>query len=166
MNLDILYSLFLKSTGVSTDTRKIDPGNLFFALKGPNFNANDFAAKALEMGASAVVIDEVKYFVEDDERYFICEDVLLTLQNLATYHRRKFSIPVIGLTGSNGKTTSKELLNAVLKQKFNTLATIGNLNNHIGVPLTLLRLKSEHEIAIIEIHFKFSEKVFFINFSM
>jgi UDP-N-acetylmuramoyl-tripeptide--D-alanyl-D-alanine ligase len=116
MNLDILYSLFLKSTGVSTDTRKIDPGNLFFALKGPNFNANDFAAKALEMGASAVVIDEVKYFVDDDERYFICEDVLMTLQDLATYHRRKFSIPVIGLTGSNGKTTSKELLHAVLKQ--------------------------------------------------
>jgi len=150
MNLDILHSLFLKSTGVSTDTRKIDPGNLFFALKGPNFNANEFAPKALEMGASLVVIDEAEFFVEEDERYFICEDVLKTLQNLSTYHRRKFSIPVIGLTGSNGKTTSKELLHAVLKQKFNTLATIGNLNNHIGVPLTLLRLKAEHEIAIIE----------------
>jgi UDP-N-acetylmuramoyl-tripeptide--D-alanyl-D-alanine ligase len=150
MNLDILHSLFLKSTGVSTDTRKIDPGNIFFALKGPNFNANEFAPKALDMGASLVVIDEAEFFVEDDERYFICEDVLTTLQNLATYHRRKFSIPVIGLTGSNGKTTSKELLHAVLQQKFNTLATIGNLNNHIGVPLTLLRLKAEHEIAIIE----------------
>ena len=150
MNLDILHSLFLKSTGVSTDTRKIDPGNLFFALKRPNFKAPEFAPKALEMGASLVVIDEAEFFVEDDERYFICEDVLTTLQNLSTYHRRKFSIPVIGLTGSNGKTTSKELLHAVLKQKFNTLATIGNLNNHIGVPLTLLRLKAEHEIAIIE----------------
>jgi UDP-N-acetylmuramoyl-tripeptide--D-alanyl-D-alanine ligase len=150
MNLDILYSLFLKSTGVSTDTRKIDPGNIFFALKGPNFNANEFAPKALEMGATLVVIDDPKVFIEDDERYFICEDVLSTLQHLATYHRRKFDIPVIGLTGSNGKTTSKELLNAVLKQKYNTLATIGNLNNHIGVPLTLLRLKSENEIAIIE----------------
>lgn len=150
MNFDILHNLFLKSTGVSTDTRKIDPGNIFFALKGPNFNANEFAAKALEMGASLVVIDEAEFFVEDDERYFICEDVLTTLQNLATYHRRKLSIPVIGLTGSNGKTTSKELLHAVLKQKFNTLATIGNLNNHIGVPLTLLRIKPEHEIAIIE----------------
>lgn len=150
MNLDILHSLFLKSTGVSTDTRKINPGNIFFALKGPNFNANEFAPKALDMGASLVVIDEAEFFVEDDERYFICEDVLRTLQKLATYHRRKFSIPVIGLTGSNGKTTSKELLHAVLKQKFNTMATIGNLNNHIGVPLTLLRLKAEHEIAIIE----------------
>lgn len=150
MNLSILYDLYLKSTGISTDTRKIDPGNIFFALKGPNFNANEFAPKALEMGASLVVIDDPKFFIEDDERYFICEDVLTTLQNLATYHRRKFSIPVIGLTGSNGKTTSKELLNAVLKQKFNTLATVGNLNNHIGVPLTLLRLKAEHEIAIIE----------------
>ncbi|MDX5338952.1 MAG: Mur ligase domain-containing protein, partial [Cyclobacteriaceae bacterium] len=150
MNLEILHQLFLKSTGVSTDTRKIEPGNVFFALKGPNFNANEFASKALEMGASLVVIDEAKYFVEEDERYFICEDVLTTLQQLSTLHRRKFSIPVIGLTGSNGKTTSKELLNAVLKQKFNTLATTGNLNNHIGVPLTLLRIKPEHEIAIIE----------------
>ncbi len=150
MNLDILYPLFLNSTGISTDTRKINPGDLFFALKGPNFNANDFAAKALEMGASAVVIDEAAYFVEDDGRYFICENVLETLQKLANHHRRQLDIPVIGLTGSNGKTTSKELLHAVLRQKFNTLATIGNLNNHIGVPLTLLRLNPEHEIAIIE----------------
>ncbi len=150
MNLDILYQLFQKSTGVSTDTRKIHPGNLFFALKGPNFNANDFASKALEMGASAVVIDEAKYFVEDDERYFICEDVLETLQRLANHHRRQFNIPVIGLTGSNGKTTSKELLHAVLKQKFKTVATVGNLNNHIGVPLTLLSIGSDAEIAIIE----------------
>jgi UDP-N-acetylmuramoyl-tripeptide--D-alanyl-D-alanine ligase len=150
MNLSILYELYIKSTGVSTDTRKIDPGNIFFALKGPNFNANEFAPKALEMGASAVVIDDPAFFIEDDQRYFICEDVLVTLQKLANFHRREFSIPFIGLTGSNGKTTSKELLNAVLKQKFNTLATIGNLNNHIGVPLTLLRLKPEHEIAIIE----------------
>jgi UDP-N-acetylmuramoyl-tripeptide--D-alanyl-D-alanine ligase len=150
MNLEILYSLFLRSTGVSTDTRKIEKGNLFFALKGPNFNANEFAAKALEMGASVVVIDEAQYFIEDDERYFICEDVLSTLQALANHHRHQLQIPVIGLTGSNGKTTSKELLNAVLKQQFNTIATTGNLNNHIGVPLTLLRIQPEHEIAIIE----------------
>ncbi|GAB3232032.1 UDP-N-acetylmuramoyl-tripeptide--D-alanyl-D-alanine ligase [Algoriphagus aestuariicola] len=150
MNLDILYQLFLNSTGVSTDTRKINPGNLFFALKGPNFNANDFAAKALEAGASAVVIDEAKYFVEDDERYFICEDALTALQKLANHHRRKLDIPVIGLTGSNGKTTSKELLNAVLKQKFKTVATVGNLNNHIGVPLTLLSIGKDAEIAIVE----------------
>ena len=150
MHLSILYDLYLKSTGISTDTRKIDAGNVFFALKGPNFNANEFAAKALEMGASVVVIDDPNFFIEDDQRYFICEDVLTTLQNLANHHRHQLQIPIIGLTGSNGKTTSKELLHAVLKQKFNTLATIGNLNNHIGVPLTLLRIKLEHEIAIIE----------------
>jgi UDP-N-acetylmuramoyl-tripeptide--D-alanyl-D-alanine ligase len=150
MHLSILYDLYLKSTGISTDTRKIDKGNLFFALKGPNFNANEFAAKALEMGASLVVIDDPAFFIEDDQRYFICEDVLTTLQKLANHHRHQLQIPIIGLTGSNGKTTSKELLHAVLRQKFNTLATIGNLNNHIGVPLTLLRIKPEHEIAIIE----------------
>jgi UDP-N-acetylmuramoyl-tripeptide--D-alanyl-D-alanine ligase len=102
------------------------------------------------MGASAVVVDDPSVVPAGDARYFLCEDVLSTLQQLSTFHRRKFNIPVIGLTGSNGKTTSKELLHSVLKQKFNTLATIGNLNNHIGVPLTLLRLKPEHEIAIIE----------------
>lgn len=150
MNLSILYQLYLKSTGVSTDTRKIGQGNLFFALKGPNFNANEFAPKALEMGASAVVIDDPAYWVEDDERYFICEDVLTTLQKLANHHRHQLRIPIIGLTGSNGKTTSKELLNAVLKQKFKTVATVGNLNNHIGVPLTLLSIGSDAEIAIVE----------------
>jgi UDP-N-acetylmuramoyl-tripeptide--D-alanyl-D-alanine ligase len=150
MNLDILYQLYLTSTGISTDTRKISPGNLFFALKGPSFNANDFAAKALEMGASAVVIDEVAYLVEEDKRYVLCEDVLSTLQKLANYHRRQLNIPVIGLTGSNGKTTSKELLNAVLSKKFKTVATVGNLNNHIGVPLTLLSIDKDAEIAIVE----------------
>jgi UDP-N-acetylmuramoyl-tripeptide--D-alanyl-D-alanine ligase len=150
MNIAILYQLFLKSTGVSTDTRKIDPGNIFFALKGPNFNANEFASKSLEMGASAVVVDEAAYFEEDDERYFICENALVCLQKLANYHRHQFDIPVIGLTGSNGKTTSKELLNAVLRTKFKTLATVGNLNNHIGVPLTLLALNQSHELAIVE----------------
>jgi UDP-N-acetylmuramoyl-tripeptide--D-alanyl-D-alanine ligase len=150
MNLDTLYQLYLRSTGVSTDTRKISPGNLFFALKGPSFNANDFAARALEMGASAVVIDESGYLVEDDERYILCDDVLATLQRLANYHRRQLDIPVIGLTGSNGKTTSKELLNAVLSTKLKTVATVGNLNNHIGVPLTLLSIGMDAEIAIIE----------------
>jgi UDP-N-acetylmuramoyl-tripeptide--D-alanyl-D-alanine ligase len=150
MNVSILYNLFLKSTGVSTDTRKIDPGNIFFALKGPNFNANEFAPKALEMGASVVVIDDPAYFFEDDERYFIAEDALRMLQQLANHHRHQLKIPIIGLTGSNGKTTSKELLNAVLKQKFNTVATVGNLNNHIGVPLTLLSIGKDAEIAIVE----------------
>lgn len=150
MNVSILYTLFLKSTGVSTDTRKIDPGNIFFALKGPNFNANEFAPKALEMGASVVVIDDPAYFIEDDERYFMAEDALRMLQQLANHHRHQLNIPIIGLTGSNGKTTSKELLNAVLKQKFKTVATVGNLNNHIGVPLTLLSVGIDAEIAIVE----------------
>jgi UDP-N-acetylmuramoyl-tripeptide--D-alanyl-D-alanine ligase len=150
MNIITLYEAFLKSTGVSTDTRKIEPGNLFFALKGPNFDANEFAEKALEMGASGVVVDDPAYYLENDERYFICQDALVCLQKLANYHRHQFDIPIIGLTGSNGKTTSKELLNAVLKTKFKTLATVGNLNNHIGVPLTLLSLEKEHELAIIE----------------
>lgn len=150
MNLSILYQLFKKSTGVSTDTRKIEPGNIFFALKGPNFNANEFAPKALEMGASLVVIDDPKFFIEDDERYFLAKDALMMLQDLANYHREQLTIPIIGLTGSNGKTTSKELLNAVLKTKYKTVATVGNLNNHIGVPLTLLSIPEDAEIAIVE----------------
>ncbi|MBN3580867.1 UDP-N-acetylmuramoyl-tripeptide--D-alanyl-D-alanine ligase [Algoriphagus aestuarii] len=150
MNISILYDLFKKSTGVSTDTRKIEKGNLFFALKGPNFDANEFAPKALEMGASLVVIDDPKYFIEDDERYFLAKDCLKMLQDLANYHRRQLDIPIIGLTGSNGKTTSKELLNAVLQKKFKTVATVGNLNNHIGVPLTLLSISAEAELAIVE----------------
>ena len=150
MNISILYTLFKKSTGVSTDTRKIEQGNIFFALKGPNFDANAFAPKALEMGASVVVIDDIKHFVEDDERYFLAEDGLKMLQDLANYHRKQLNIPIIGLTGSNGKTTTKELMKAVLVKKFKTAATVGNLNNHIGVPLTLLAIKEDDEIAIVE----------------
>lgn len=150
MNLALLYSVFLQSTGVSTDTRKIDLGNIFFALKGPNFNANEFAPEALEMGAAAVVIDDPAFAVAQDERYFLVEDALNALQLLANHHRRTLQIPIIGLTGSNGKTTSKELLNAVLKTRFKTVATVGNLNNHIGVPLTLLSIGEDAEIAIIE----------------
>ena len=150
MNISILYTLFKNSTGVCTDTRKIEKGNLFFALKGPNFDANAFAPKALEMGASAVVIDDIRYFEEDDERYFLAMDVLKMLQDLANYHRRQLSIPIIGLTGSNGKTTTKELMKAVLSKKFKTAATVGNLNNHIGVPLTLLSIREDDEMAIVE----------------
>ncbi|WP_086542392.1 UDP-N-acetylmuramoyl-tripeptide--D-alanyl-D-alanine ligase [Algoriphagus antarcticus] len=150
MNLSILYTLFKNSTGVSTDTRKIAKGNLFFALKGPNFDANSFAPTALEMGASAVVIDDIAYFVEDDERYFFAEDSLKMLQDLANHHRKQLTIPIIGLTGSNGKTTTKELMKAVLSKKFKTAATDGNLNNHIGVPLTLLTITEEDEIALVE----------------
>jgi UDP-N-acetylmuramoyl-tripeptide--D-alanyl-D-alanine ligase len=150
MDIQALYSAYLNSTGISTDTRKIEKGNIFFALKGPNFNANNFAGKALEIGASLAVVDEEEVIPKGDSRYFFVKDVLLALQKLANHHRRQLDIPVIGLTGSNGKTTSKELLHTVLKQKFRTSATVGNLNNHIGVPLTLLAIPKDTEIAIIE----------------
>lgn len=150
MDIQQLYRRFLASTGVSTDTRHIGQGNLFFALKGPNFNANTFAQTALEQGASAVVVDEAAYAVENDPRYILVTDGLRALQELAAFHREQLTIPIVALTGSNGKTTTKELLHAVLSCKYNTLATIGNLNNHIGVPLTLLRITDEVEFAIIE----------------
>ncbi|MCH7409940.1 UDP-N-acetylmuramoyl-tripeptide--D-alanyl-D-alanine ligase [Belliella sp. DSM 111904] len=145
-----LYQHFLRSTGVSTDTRKIGNGNIFFALKGPNFNANEFAPSALEIGASFVVVDEAAHVPAGNDKYLLVEDALTALQQLANYHRRQLNIPIIGLTGSNGKTTSKELLHAVLAQKFKTSATLGNLNNHIGVPLTLLAIGKDIEIAIVE----------------
>jgi len=143
-----LYSLFLQHPVVCTDTRNIVPNSIFFALKGANFNANEFADQALNAGCSLVVIDEEKY--KKDERYFLVDDVLKALQGLANHHRKQFNIPVIGITGTNGKTTSKELVNAVLSQQFKVLATKGNLNNHIGVPLTLLSITEQHEVAIIE----------------
>jgi UDP-N-acetylmuramoyl-tripeptide--D-alanyl-D-alanine ligase len=150
LNMDIpsLYQLYLKSGKVSTDTRQITPGSIFFALKGPIYNANAFAEEALQKGASYAVVDE-KEFVKN-ERTILVEDGLTALQDLARHHRDQLKIPVIGLTGSNGKTTSKELLNATLSKKFKTLATRGNLNNHIGVPLTILSIDSSVEIAIIE----------------
>jgi UDP-N-acetylmuramoyl-tripeptide--D-alanyl-D-alanine ligase len=149
-NIDInsLYQKFLESGKVSTDTRQIAPGSVFFALKGDRFNANEFALQALEKGASYAVIDEEKF--ASDRRCILVNDVLQTLQDLARHHRSQLKIPVIGLTGSNGKTTSKELLNAVLSKKFKTYATRGNLNNHIGVPLTLLSIDAGYEIAVVE----------------
>ena len=148
MEIDKLYRLYLESHKVSTDTRKIIPGSIFFALKGDKFNANEFTAQALDKGASFAVIDEEKHAVS--EKCIVVSDVLDTLQQLAAYHRKKLTIPVIGLTGSNGKTTSKELLNAVLAKKYKTYATQGNLNNHIGVPLTLLAIDESIEMAVIE----------------
>lgn len=148
MNLENLYTLYLQSKSVSTDTRKIKPGDLFFALKGPNFNANTFAEKALEEGAAYAVIDDENY--KKDERYIVVKDVLQTLQDLARHHRRQLNIPVFGITGSNGKTTTKELVREVLSTTYRTYATQGNLNNHIGVPLTLLSLTEDIEVAIIE----------------
>ena len=143
-----LYEKYLSCAGVSTDTRSISPDTLFFALKGPNFNANAYAGKALEKGAKYAVIDEEKYQV--NERFILVEDVLTTLQQLANHHRRQLRIPFIGINGTNGKTTTKELLNAVLGKKYKIQATKGNLNNHIGVPLTLLSVSTDTEIAVIE----------------
>jgi len=140
--------LYRQSGKVSTDTRKIAAGSIFFALKGDMFNANTFAQQALDNGAAYAVLDEKEYAVND--RCIVVDDVLATLQKLARHHRDQLTIPVIGLTGSNGKTTSKELLNAVLSKKFKTYATLGNLNNHIGVPLTLLSIDSTIEMAVVE----------------
>jgi len=142
-----LHSLFLNSTGVCTDTRKLLKGNIYFALKGPSFDGNKFALQAIQQGAIAAIVDDSSL---KGENIYLVENVLTTLQQLATYHRQVLKIPVIGLTGSNGKTTTKELISRVLGTSYNVLFTEGNLNNHIGVPLTLLRLKSEHQIAVIE----------------
>ncbi|HEY5748264.1 MAG TPA: UDP-N-acetylmuramoyl-tripeptide--D-alanyl-D-alanine ligase [Chryseolinea sp.] len=148
MEIEKLYALYRQSGKVSTDTRKIAAGSIFFALKGDKFNANTFAQQALDNGAAYAVLDEKEHAVND--RCIVVDDVLATLQKLARHHRDQLAIPVIGLTGSNGKTTSKELLNAVLSKKFKTYATIGNLNNHIGVPLTLLSIDSSIEMAVVE----------------
>lgn len=148
MRIEDLYNRFLSSTGVSTDTRMITPGSVFFALKGPKFNANEFAAEAINKGASYAVVDQEQFATDD--RYVLVDDGLMALQALARYHRSRLKIPFVALTGSNGKTTSKELVNAVLSQKFKTYATRGNLNNHIGVPLTVLAIGPEVEIAVVE----------------
>jgi len=147
MDIQFLYSQFLNSSGVSTDTRKIEKDCIFFALKGDNFDGNKFADEALELGALLAVVDDSAVA---GEKKLLVSNALKALQELAVYHRRQLNTPLIALTGSNGKTTTKELIHAVLAQKFNTLATLGNLNNHIGVPLTLLRLKPNTEIGIIE----------------
>lgn len=146
--IEFLYSRFLLSDGVSIDTRTIKEGNLFFALKGPNFNANGYASKALELGAAYAIVDEEEYVT--DERIILAEDAQKALQDLATFHRSRLKRPVLALTGSNGKTTTKELINRVLGTKYITHATKGNLNNHLGVPLTLLHIHPQVEIAIIE----------------
>jgi UDP-N-acetylmuramoyl-tripeptide--D-alanyl-D-alanine ligase len=148
MNIKDLYSIYTKAGAVSTDTRKIMPGSLFVALKGDTFNANEFAAEALEKGAVHAVVDDPVFAIDD--RFTLVENGLAALQELAAYHRTQLKIPVVGLTGSNGKTTTKELLNAVLSVGYKTFATQGNLNNHIGVPLTLLSIGSDVELAIVE----------------
>ena len=144
-----LFDIFYKSSGLCTDTRTISKNCLFICIKGNNFDGNTFALQALEKGALHVIVDNVSYY-NDHGKMTLVENSVVYLQNLATLHRRKFNIPVIAITGSNGKTTTKELINAVLSKKYNVLATTGNLNNHLGVPFSLLRLTNEHEIAIIE----------------
>lgn len=148
MLIQDLYQLYLQYPSVQTDTRKLKPGDIFFALKGPNFNANTFALQALEAGAAYAVIDEA--MDSDDKRLILVNDVLAALQALAGYHRQQFGIPFIAITGSNGKTTSKELICAVLSSHYRTYTTQGNLNNHIGVPLTILSVKPDAEMAVIE----------------
>ncbi|WP_443945161.1 UDP-N-acetylmuramoyl-tripeptide--D-alanyl-D-alanine ligase [Pedobacter sp. AW1-32] len=143
-----LYQFYLKNPSVSTDTRNIGHGTIFFALKGDNFDANKFAQQAIDNGAAFAVVDNAQYAT--GKQFLLVNDSLTALQDLARHHRKQLSIPVVGLTGSNGKTTSKELINAVLSQKFKTFATAGNLNNHIGVPLSILSIQSDVEIAVIE----------------
>ncbi len=148
MTIDQLYKVFLEHTNVQTDTRKIKENDLFFALKGENFNGNTFAKEALEKGAAFVVIDEEEFYI--NEKTILVNDVLISLQELSKFHRQQLNTPILAITGSNGKTTTKELLFTVLKEKYEVLATEGNLNNHIGVPLTLLKLTKEHDFGIIE----------------
>ncbi|MEA4935185.1 MAG: UDP-N-acetylmuramoyl-tripeptide--D-alanyl-D-alanine ligase [Paludibacter sp.] len=143
-----LYEIFLEHPEITTDSRNCPAGSIFFALKGENFNANEFAAKALENGCSYAVVDQAEYVI--DQRYILVKDVLKSLQELASQHRLQLGTKIIGITGTNGKTTTKELIASVLKEKYKIHFTQGNLNNHIGVPLTLLKLKPEHQLAIIE----------------
>lgn len=146
--IEELYQIYLKHPSVQTDTRKLKPGDIFFALKGEKFNGNAFAKQAVEAGAAYVVIEDAAY--EISGKTILVDNVLECLQQLAHHHRQQFQIPFIAITGSNGKTTTKELIHAVLSSKYKTYTTEGNLNNHIGIPLTLLRIKADAEIAVIE----------------
>ena len=150
IDIDLLYRCFEQSKGVTTDTRQCREGMMFFALRGENFDGNCYAGEALEKGCSYVVVDNSDYADEADARVIFVENSLRALQVLARYHRRTLGTPIVGITGTNGKTTTKELVSTVLSKKFNTLYTQGNLNNHIGVPLTLLGLTREHDMAVVE----------------
>ena len=159
MTIEQLYNIYLLHPTIQTDTRKLRPGDLFFALKGPNFNGNQFAARALELGAAYAIIDEPLSVgpsappvapPDSNDRLILVPDTLQTLQQLALHHRKQFNIPFIAITGSNGKTTTKELIHAVLSSTFRTYTTQGNLNNHIGIPLTLLSVRPDAQLAVIE----------------
>ncbi len=150
VSIEHIYSHFKQSTGITTDTRQCKEGMMFVALRGENFDGNRYAESALEQGCSYVVIDNAEYADPSDERYLLVDDSLRTLQQLARHHRRTLGLPIVGITGTNGKTTTKELVAAVLARKYRLHYTQGNLNNHIGVPITLLQLTSEHEMAVVE----------------
>lgn len=160
MDINYIHSLFLQCSSVSIDTRKIETNSLFIAIKGERFDANTFAKEALDKGASYVIIDDKSYFI--DQRTILVEDSLIALQELAKFHRDYLKLPIIALTGSNGKTTTKELINVVLSKKYKTKATVGNLNNHIGVPLTLLSFTSETEIGIVEMGANHKKEIEFL----
>jgi len=160
MTIQNIHDLFLKSTKVSIDTRKIEPNSFFVAIKGERFDANTFAKEALEKGASYVIIDNPEYYI--DKRTILVNDSLEALQDLAKFHRQYLQLPIIALTGSNGKTTTKELINAVLSKKYTTKATIGNLNNHIGVPLTILSFTKETQIGIVEMGANHQKEIEFL----
>jgi len=149
MPIENLYTLFKRCQGLCTDTRKLRKDELFVSLKGPNFNGNEYAQKALDAGAKYAIIDQEEFYT-DPQKFILVPDGLKALQSLAHYHRKQFDIPIIGLTGSNGKTTTKELMHAVLSKKYTVTSTKGNLNNHIGVPLTLLDINEKTDIAVIE----------------
>ncbi len=148
MPIEELYTIFKQHPSVQTDSRKLEPGDIFYALKGTHFNGNTFARQAIESGAAYAVIDDPSF--EIPGKTILTDDTLLSLQQLAAHHRQQFTIPFIAITGSNGKTTTKELLHAVLSATYKTYTTDGNLNNHIGIPLTLLKIKEDAEMAVIE----------------
>ena len=160
MKTEQLHQLFLECHKVNTDTRNIEKNDMFFALKGDNFNGNKYAKQAIEKGAKYAIVDEAAFATHTD--IILVDNVLESLKKLASFHRSYLSIPIIALTGSNGKTTTKELINSVLSQKFNTTATIGNLNNHIGVPLTLLSMNKETEIGIVEMGANHQKEIAFL----
>ena len=160
MKLKALYKLYKKHFLVDTDTRSIRKNTMFFALKGDNFNGNKFAEKAIKMGASYAIVDEEIY--KTNTNIILVENVLKILQQLANYHRNQLKIPIIALTGSNGKTTTKELIQVVLNKKYKTIATKGNLNNHIGVPLTLLSMTAEHQLGVVEMGANHQKEIEFL----
>lgn len=160
MDIPYIHSLFLKCNSISIDTRKIEANSMFVAIKGEKFDANTFAKEALEKGADYVLIDNQDYCI--DQRTILVENSLIALQELAKFHRLYLKLPIIALTGSNGKTTTKELINVVLSKKYNTKATVGNLNNHIGVPLTLLSFNEKTEIGIVEMGANHKKEIAFL----